>query len=132
MIKRNILTLVLLLVVGVAVAAVYTSRSAQAQGSGAHSWEYCAITYVGTRWRSSTDHKIESFAQITYFGTTGGRIEDVVGGEMGGNSNTDFVLQALSFRAIAKLGAEGWEAISDEHTSIGFNQGPVLLFKRSR
>ena len=132
MTKRNILTLVLLLGVGVAVVAVYTSRSAQAQGSGAHSWEYCAITLVSTRSRTGADNKIESFAQITYFGTNGPRFEDVVGGEMSGILNTDFVLRALSFRAVAKLGAEGWEAISDEHTSIGFNQGPVLLFKRPR
>jgi len=55
MIKSNILTLVLLLVIVGSAVAVRSSSLAHTQGTGTRRWEYCAITEIGTRPRSSAD-----------------------------------------------------------------------------
>jgi hypothetical protein len=128
--KNNILAAVLLLVVVGSAMAVRSSSSAQAQATGAHRWEYCAITGINTRWRSEPEHQIDSFAVITYFGTTSGRTEEV-GGEAVSNPDA---AQAATFRAIAKLGAEGWEVVGNENINLDSNPEHVggLLFKRPR
>jgi len=55
MIKSNIPTLVLLLVIVGSAGAGCSSSSAQTQGTGTRRWEYCAITEIGTRPRSTAD-----------------------------------------------------------------------------
>jgi hypothetical protein len=131
MITRNILSLGLLLVVGVAAVVVYNDR-AQAQATGARRWEYCTITHIGQK-SSISFAQTQSFAMITYFGTTGIRIEEVVGREPDGKPIYS-PLQAVTLQAIAKLGEDGWEVVGNENFNLAFNPETVkgLLFKRPR
>jgi len=132
MINRNVLTLVLLLVVGSAVT-VYTNRSVRAQATEGRRWEYCTITHIGSKWSTIGNPKAQPFAMITYFGTTGIKIEEVVGREPDGKPVYS-PLQAVTLQAIAKLGEDGWEIVGNENFNLAFNPESVngLLFKRPR
>ena len=130
MINRNVLMLTLLGIVAAAAVAIQNRSSAQAQATGARRWEYCAITNISTRWRNGADQVTESFAVITYFGTTGIRLEEVGGREYSGGYPDAATLQAASGKAIAKLGAEGWEFVGNENLDFSHQNVGGLLFKR--
>jgi hypothetical protein len=133
MIKTSILTLMVVLVVGVAAMAVRSSSSAQAQATGARRWEYCAITSISYRFHSEADRKYEPFAEITYYGTAGSRSEELVGEPVDDVNAVNAVRDAAG-KAIAKLGADGWEVVGNENFNLAFNPETVkgLLFKRPR
>jgi hypothetical protein len=128
--RRNIPALVIVLVLGCGAGALWRRNSAQAQATGAHRWEYCAVTGITRKFGS---HQIELIAVITYFGTTGGRTEKVYSGGVDGHPSSEGI-QAPTLKAMAELGADGWEVVGSETFNLGFDSGQEhvsgLLFKR--
>jgi len=69
---------------------------------------------------------------ITYFDRSGGRTEQIFGGENGAGPYPSIPIAVT--KAIVKLGAEGWEMVGNGNVSLGFTSQPNsgLFFKRPR
>ena len=92
---------------------VRAKQASEAQSSAAPKWEYCAITSVFDQ----RDHigKWKGAAVIHYFQAAGSKEEIVeIASELGRKYPYNSVREEAKFKAIAKLGDEGWEMILKE------------------
>jgi len=125
--KRYTLLLVLMIVgflSGVITYHLITSRPAQAQPAdeskkaGPQRWEYCALTkaaYVGSI--------RGGLYWISYFRDAGVEVVEVEDTALEGNGPA---------RAIARLGAEGWELVGEGPLEIRVHGVRALYFRRPR
>jgi hypothetical protein len=107
----------------------FNSAQAQQLGKAAgETWEYCAITDVPAVGR---DGRVIGTAKVCYFQGSGCRNEEVEA-SVPGRDFTEGKKAALA-KAMAKLGAEGWELLG-EATQFGYAQDSVdpkaLYFRR--
>jgi hypothetical protein len=109
--------------------AFNSAHAQQPDRLAAEKWEYCAITDVPAFGR---DGKVVSSAKVCYFEGSGCRREDIEA-TLSGNDFGEGKKAALA-KAMAKLGAEGWELLG-EATQFGFyhdNVDPKALYFRRR
>ena len=133
--KTQILALTLVLVTGLLAGLTLSSlgsesvKAQQTEKSVGERWEYCAITDVPAVGQGG---KVIGSAKICYFQGAGCR-KEVIEASV---ESTDFAegKKAALAKAVAKLGAEGWEMFG-EATQFGFyqdNVDPKALYFRRR
>ena len=93
---------------------VQAKQASETQSSATPKWEYCAITSVSTQ--GDDFGRMKGTAIIHYFQATGSKEEVVeVASEMGKKYPFPYsVREEAKFKAIAKLGDEGWEMVLKE------------------
>lgn len=98
---------------------VRAKQTSEAQAGAAPKWEYCAITSVDEHYDNLG--KSKGRAIIHYFQAAGSKEEVVeIASEAGKKYPYNSVREEARFRAIAKLGDEGWEMILKEPDKTPF------------